>query len=302
VHASLTLGLGDPASDPRVHCVAPGGRKGGWFLWRSRGKLRPFSNRGPAVRWVAPGDDIAYPFSSRDRLFHAESSGAAGIAAGVFLLVLSCNRALRLRDLHAILARTVDLPERDDNLDAPLADPADVLPSGVDADGHNAKCGYGRLNAARACACARDPVALELAAMGEHAAAIAWSVEKHPYSRRFARWAVRMLLARPDQEHAARVLLRHARLVTTDAARANGHAYGALARQAAVGVRELQSMNPPARVREELAAAWESLRTRANAGADDASLTKALIRLFPEPRRRETPSTRAEIPTGRLRS
>ena len=30
VHASLSLALGDPASDPRVHCIAPGGRAGGW--------------------------------------------------------------------------------------------------------------------------------------------------------------------------------------------------------------------------------------------------------------------------------
>src|SRR5580704_13462935 len=90
VHASLSLGLGDPASDPRVHCIAPGGKHGGWFLWRTpKGKLRPFSNRGPAVRWLAPGDDVAYPLSSRDHLFHAESSGASAIAAGVVLLVLA---------------------------------------------------------------------------------------------------------------------------------------------------------------------------------------------------------------------
>src|ERR1019366_9023014 len=70
VPASLSLPLDAPASDPRVHCVAPGGKEGGWFLWRGPSwKVRPFSNRGPAVRWLAPGDDVAYPFASRDQLF-----------------------------------------------------------------------------------------------------------------------------------------------------------------------------------------------------------------------------------------
>ncbi|MGH7270376.1 MAG: hypothetical protein ACREJ3_08080, partial [Polyangiaceae bacterium] len=191
VHASLSLGLGDPASDPRVHCIAPGGRQGGWFLWPLRGKLRPFSNRGPAVRWLAPGDDITYPFSARDRLFHAESSGASAIAAGVMLLVLGCNRHLRLHELHAILERTAIAPSRNEAPDATLSDPADVLPPGHDRDGHNAKCGYGRLNAARACACARDPVALQLVSMGEGAVARQWCVRRHPYSNRVARWCVR---------------------------------------------------------------------------------------------------------------
>ncbi len=201
IHASLSLGLGDPASDPRVHCIAPGGHGGeDWFLWRRPGgKLRPFSNRGPAVRWLAPGDDIAYPFSSRDRLFHAESSGASAIAAGVMLLVLGCNRGLRLRDLHAILARTVDAPAAE-GATGPLADPADLLPPAYDRDDHNARSGYGRLNATRACACARDPLALELVAMGEDAMATSWCLRpgpESPYSRQAARWAVRALLARP---------------------------------------------------------------------------------------------------------
>jgi hypothetical protein len=279
VHASLSLGLGDPASDPRIHCVAPGGREGGWFLWRTpRGKLRPFANRGPAVRWLAPGDDVAYPFSARERLFHAESSGASAIAAGVALLVLACNRSLRHSQVHALLLRTVDPPERDDAFHAALADPADVLPAGHDADGHNARCGYGRLNAARACACARDPIALELIAMGEASRAGPWLEGARPYSPRLARWAVRRLLARPELEHAVRAILRHARLVGAEPARANAHGPGALGRQVALVVRDLLASRPPPRVRQELAAAAEVLRSPSE--EVDASLQTAILRLF----------------------
>src|SRR6185295_3517776 len=67
-HSSLSLGLGEPASDPRALCVGPSARDGGWFLWRDhRGKFRPFANRGPSVRWLAPGDDMALPFAVDDR-------------------------------------------------------------------------------------------------------------------------------------------------------------------------------------------------------------------------------------------
>jgi hypothetical protein len=283
VHASLSLGLGDPASDPRVHCIAPGGKHGGWFLWRTpKGKLRPFSNRGPAVRWLAPGDDVAYPLSSRDHLFHAESSGASAIAAGVVLLLLGCNPTLRLRDVHALLARTADVPAQEDDLESVLADPVDVLPFGRDADGHNAKSGYGRLNAARACACARDPLALELTAMGESELAAAWVAgAPPPYSPRLARWVTRTLLSRPDLEHAMRALLRHARLIAAEPARSSGHAPGALVRQLGLLARELARAAPPRRVREELRAASEALQRASNARRpSDAIFDETMRRLF----------------------
>jgi hypothetical protein len=285
VHASLSLALGDPASDPRVHCVAPGGRQGGWFLWRApHGKLRPFSNRGPAVRWLAPGDDIAHPFSSRERLFHAESSGASAIAAGVLLLVLANNPLLRASELHALLCRTADAPEREAIGEGRLADPADVLPSGRDRDGHDAKCGYGRLHAARACASARDPIALELASIGEDDVAVAWAVSaSKPYSRRAARWAVRALLRRPDLEHALRVVLRHARLVSPEPSRARAHSAGSLARQVSLLLREL-SRSAPAGVREELQTQLEAL-TRASSGTGPFAvvLDRAALELFAAP-------------------
>jgi hypothetical protein len=262
LHASLSLEFGDPASDPRVHCVAPGGRQGGWFLWRSpRGLIRPFANRGPAVRWLAPGDDLAYPFSSRDRSFHAESSGASAVAAGVMLLLLGSNPDLSLRDVHAVLERSVDRPDDIALLDRRLADAADILPSGVDRDGHDAKCGYGRLNATRACAIAADPVALGLMATGEDALAIAWRLSpQRPFSERLARWAARVLLFRPELEHAMRAVLRHLRLVSTDPSRAKAHAPGALARHLALLVRELKRLQPPPAVFEELETLAAKLR------------------------------------------
>ncbi|HEX3596444.1 MAG TPA: S8 family serine peptidase, partial [Polyangiaceae bacterium] len=100
MHASLTLSLGDPASDPRVFCVAPSGRYGDWFLWTDkRGRLRPFANRGPSVRLAAPGDDMSYPLAGRDRVGHAESSGASAIAAGVALLVYATSPELMVHEL-----------------------------------------------------------------------------------------------------------------------------------------------------------------------------------------------------------
>jgi hypothetical protein len=269
IHASLSLGLGDPASDPRVHCIAPGGRAGGWFLWQSpRGQIRPFANRGPAVRWMTPGDDIAYPFSARERLFHAESSGASAIAAGVALLVLGCNAGLRLHELHALLTRTVDAPapEADDDR---LADPADVLPSGYDRDGHNAKSGYGRINATRACAAALDPFALELVAMGHDAVATRWAVGPRPYSTRLARWTERALLRRADLGHSVRAILRHARLVGVNSRRGAAHARGALVRQLAILGRELLRMRPPPLVRAEIAR-WVEAAGRAGLAEAEA--------------------------------
>ncbi len=282
VHASLSLGLNEPASDPRVHCVAPGGREGGWFLWRSPGgKLRPFSNRGPAVRWLAPGDDVSYPFTSRQQLFHAESSGASAIAAGVVLLVLASNPQLRLPELHALLARTADAPEPDPLTGGILADPADLLPVGRDRDGHNARTGYGRLNATAACASARDPVALSLVAIGELEVAVGWCAHaRPPYSRRAARWAARALLSRPDLEHGLRALARHVRLLAAKPSRARGHAPEALARQLGALTRELARQRPPPSVRLEIDRLVRAFSSASADGAATAALTAAALALF----------------------
>jgi hypothetical protein len=273
IHASLSLALGDPASDPRVHCAAPSGSGGGWFLWRdSHGTLRPFANRGPAVRWLAPGDDLGYPFAVRERLFHAESSGASAVAAGVVSLVLSRNPSLSLSDLHALLELTADTPEPMTVPAGALADPADVLPNGRDRDGHDAKCGYGRLNATRACVSATDPFALSLVAVGEDDLAAAWCRrDSRPYSAELARWTAKALVARRDLQHGVRAVVRHLRLVARSPSRAAAHAPGALARQLGLLVRELSRAAEPGTVRDELEGLFGHL-ARASAG-DDAGAT-----------------------------
>ncbi|APR79693.1 Hypothetical protein A7982_05040 [Minicystis rosea] len=268
LHASFSLGLGEPASDPRVLCIAPGARGDGWFYWRDRrGKLRPFANRGPAVRWLAPGDDIAYPFAPA-RLFHAESSGASAIAAGVLLLVLANNPSLRSSELAAVLDATIakvatSPPDRE-----ALADPADALPIASDRDGHDAKHGEGRLDAGRACLAAADPVCAALLAVGEDAAARAYVGHRRVYSRRFARWAVRALLADRDGARALRVIVRHLRLVARDPARVRAHGDGAIVRLLRLSLRRLTSARPQpgAAVRAEL----DRMGLRLAAIADDA--------------------------------
>lgn len=246
VHASLSLSLGDPASDPRVLCVAPAARRGGWFFYRDRKRLaRPFANRGPAVRLLAPGDDLASPLGDGDRLTHAESSGASAIAAGVVLLVLASNPTLHLREVHALLESTATrVPPEVDPTWAPLADAHDALPAAADPDGHNAKHGYGALHAARACLAAADPVAWALVRTGEVAAATTFHAQRRTnpavasaYSDDLARWVVRALLADALASHAARALVRHARLLAADRRRRAGSPPGALARQLALLLR-----------------------------------------------------------------
>jgi len=247
VHASLTLSLGDPASDPRVLCVAPGARRGGWFFYRDRKKLaRPFANRGPAVRFLAPGDDVASPLAGNGtRLTHAESSGASAIAAGVVLLVLANNPDLLLREVLALLEATVtDVAPDADPSWAPLADAHDALPSGRDPDGHNAKHGYGALHAARACLAAADPVAWGLVRVGEVAAASAYLAWRRAeprggavYSERLGRWMVRALIADARASHAARALARHLRLLAGRPRRRAATPTGAVAKQVALLLR-----------------------------------------------------------------
>jgi hypothetical protein len=292
MHASLSISFADPASDPRIFCVAPGGREGGWFLWRSRkGALRPFANRGPAARWLAPGDDLVHPFLASDRLFHAESSGASAVAAGVLLLVLSCNPTLRVDELAAVVTRCARDPVPiSPAMLAALADPVDVLPLRRDRDGHDAKHGYGRVDAASTCAVAADPISLELWGMGEAEAALAWCegrgespVLRSAYSSELARWAVRVLLNDAEAEHALRSILRHMRLVASDLRRARAHASGAVARHLALLLRALARSHVRASgaVRRELALLEVALRT-ATRDAASSELEELLVTLARE--------------------
>jgi hypothetical protein len=217
---------------------------------------------------------MAYPFRPpsagtgpvSERLCHAESSGASAVAAGALLLVLAQNPTLRVEEVDAIVTRTLEpLPPGAPAHAAPIADPSDLLPAACDRDGHNAKHGYGRVNAGRACLAAGDPIALALVVMGEDGAARAWhDVRRRDpgaralYSRRFGRWAVRALLSDPGLLHGARALLRHARLIAGREARRRAHAVGAMLRQIALLLRGLArsrfAPRPGPRVAGELAA------------------------------------------------
>jgi hypothetical protein len=289
LHSSWTLALGDPACDPRVFCIGPGARDGQWFLWRDRrGRLRPFANRGPSVRWLAPGDDVAYPFrggDAKERLFHAESSGASAIAAGALLLVLGANPTLRLSELEAIVTRTAEplSPDEDTRREA-LADAWDILPTARDADGHNAKHGYGRINARRACLAASDPIALGLLAMGEaEAASAASGIDRsRPWSRRLARWTVRAVVSDASIAHHLSVLLRHARLVTGREDRQRAQGEGSLARQIALFLRSLTSsrIRPPSAMAREVSHLVARLAEPAVARGVEAAIHAALPTLW----------------------
>lgn len=246
VHASLTLSFGDPAADPRVLCVAPGARTGGWFYYRDRKKLaRPFANRGPSVRLLAPGDDVAHPLGGPPRLSHAESSGASAIAAGVVALALTNNPTLRLREVLALLETTVTpVDAAPDPAWAPFADPHDSKPIARDRDGHDAKHGYGALSASRACLAASDPIAWALVRIGEDVAAARYAAMRRTeravreaYSEGLARLLVRACLSDARTSHAVKAIVRHARLLSVDRRRSAAAPAGALAKQIALVLR-----------------------------------------------------------------
>lgn len=274
VHASLTLSFGDPAADPRVVCVAPGSRSGGWFFYRDRKKLaRPFANRGPSVRLLAPGDDIAHPLGGPPRLSHAESSGASAIACGAVALVLASNPSLRLRELLLLLEMTATpVDATPDPAWMPFADAYDTLPHAKDRDGHNAKHGHGALSAARACLAARDPVAWALVRIGEDQAAARYAAIRRvdpevrgAYSDELGRHLVRVLMADARASHAARALVRHARLLSGDRRRLASSPPGALVKQLAILLRALLEDSPLAAelaLRAEIEAKLAELQAR----------------------------------------
>jgi hypothetical protein len=245
VYSSLSLALSDPASDPRVYCIGPSSRSGGWFLWRDkRGKFRPFANRGPAVRWLAPGDDLAYPFSVNERAWHAESSGAAGVACGVMLLLLGKSPSLTLPEVDRVLTESSVPVDPGGQLDElALGERRDLLPYGRDRDRHNAKHGYGRLNATAACASVSDPVALTLARMGELEAATHYLRARSRgklglrYSDSLARSAATHALSDRRTLHAFAVVLRALRLWSSRPERLEEQPAGQLMRQIALALR-----------------------------------------------------------------
>jgi hypothetical protein len=287
MHSSLSLGLSEPAADPRVICVGPSARDTGWFLWRDRlGRLRPFANRGPAVRFLAPGDDLAHPFSEEDRPWHAESSGAAGVASGVMLLVVANNPDLTAREIEQLLRETALPPTPTGRTEEPsLADESDMLPTGRDDDGHDAKHGYGRMSARRACLAAQDPVALTLARMGEYDAARVYLDARRAgavhegYSRALSLWAVRRLLCDGRLAHAAASVLRALRLWSAHPERLKQQPPGQVLRQLGLIVRLLNDGPIDSARRDELVGLELSLRA-VQAGGRAAEVEQALAVCF----------------------
>jgi hypothetical protein len=267
VHASLSLGPAEPASDPRVFCVGPSSRDGGWFLWRDRrGKLHPFANRGPALRWLAPGDDMVYPFADVERCTHAESSGAAAIGAGVLLLVLGQNPELTVDELAEVVTKTaMPIDAATSASVRELADACDLMPTGLDADRHNAKHGYGRMNATLAVAAARDPISATLISIGEASAAVTWEekVTERPYDACFGMAAARVVLRDPAVRHALAALARTLRLWSLRPERRQDEHPGTLARQALVALRLLlrSCVIEQSRWNSERRTAWSDLET-----------------------------------------
>jgi hypothetical protein len=266
LHSSLSLGMADPASDPRVFCAAPSSRDGGWFLWRDRrGKFRPFANRGPAVRWLAPGDDMAYPFVAGDRPAHAESSGASAIAGGIILLLLGQHPDLTWSEVDALLRLScvpVDPTRQADHSE--LADRRDLEPHGLDADGHNAKHGYGRLSARRACLAAADPVAQVLVRMGDVDAAAHYLEARRAFgvivSDELARWAARVLLRDFSLLHALAALVRALRLRCTREADVSVEPDGVWLRHLGAWLRSLSALEAPREHARELQELESTLR------------------------------------------
>lgn len=267
VHSSLSLSAADPASDPRVFCVGPSARDGRWFLWRDRrGRLRPFANRGPAVRFMTPGDDMASPFALDDRPSHAESSGASAIAGAAILLVLEANPTLSATDVDAALRlASVAVDPTRQYEDPGLADRRDLEPLGIDPDGHNAKHGYGRLSASRACLIATDPFAQALVRIGELEAAERYATLRggalQPlFGDRVARFAARASLREAGVCHALSAFMRTLRLTAATRLSASEPG-GQYLRQLGVILRMLARESDDADIGLEIRARAEHLRT-----------------------------------------
>jgi hypothetical protein len=169
----------------------------------------------------------------KERMVHAESSGAATVAAGVALLVLGTNPDLTVDVLATLLNRTARRLDAAGQWHEPgLADRRDLLPLAVDPDGHNAKHGYGRLNATLACASAFDPVAAALIDIGE--VDLAMVVAKAPRRRELehlSRWLCTEMPRQESLRHGLAAVVRAIRLWLARPERFAHQPSGALLRQ-----------------------------------------------------------------------
>ena len=235
---------------------------------------------------LAPGDDVASPFTEQSRVAHAESGGASGFAAGVVLLVASQNPELSLSELGHVLSVTATEVEPTRHADSgALADAADLLPVGRDRDGHNAKHGYGRLSAARACSMVSDPVCAALIVIGEDEAAerycrlrgsVPWL--ESLYTPELGRWAARACLRDPSILHAVSALLRTARLLANHPDRQHAQQRGALLRQVALVSRALGASRLAASPSDPLPGELASLEQQAKSALSNETSQRRVER------------------------
>ena len=259
-------------------------RRDGWFLWRDRmGGLRPFANRGPAVRWLAPGDDVRRPRSAhRDRLFHAESSGASAIAAGVVALVIGANpRSSRATSRQCGRPRACAPPPPGTAASlAPLADARDVPPGRRRSRRAQRQARLRPLTrGARRCSpraipsrSARRP---RRGRRGARVDALGAPVVERVRAVGGARGVARSVArARHQGDRASRAPRRGARRSRARARR------GALLRHVVLAARALLDVGPPPPVRAELARALASLDAETPRAFEDA-LSAIANRLWP---------------------
>ena len=207
-----------------------------WFsVAAARRRLRPFANRGPAVRWLAPGDDLAYPFSPRRSSRFTPSRAEPPPSPPASCSCCSaCNPELGLHEVHALLERTRGRTRRR----RPRSQRRWPIPPMCCRSGSRPRRTRRQV---RLRSSQRDP---RVRSRGRPRGAGArrdgrgrrWRSPgalspARPYSEALGRWAARALLARPDSS------TRSGRCYGTSAScrpgpqRGRAHAPGALARQ-----------------------------------------------------------------------
>jgi len=130
-------------------------------VYREKDSRRAVSVFGPAVGLCAPGWIIYVPHKGHTPCTQLdETSLAAPLVAGAVAAVIGHNPYLRAFEVREILQMCAVRPARLDRDEAPpdRDEPSPRRLNEVDRQGHNCKLGYGRVDVARACAAAVDPI------------------------------------------------------------------------------------------------------------------------------------------------
>ena len=166
------------------------------------------------------------------------------------------------------------------------------IPLLSDRDGHNAKHGYGRLHASRACLSAADPICAALVAIGEERAAFSFVSMRSAdgpirtaYTRTLARSLARAMVTDATLSHGVRSLVRHLRVVAAHPERQRAHGSASLVRQIAIVLRsawESQATPPASKsVARELETILRGLEGSLGAGsAPDEAMYAALAPMW----------------------